>query len=267
MQVKSTALSHHYCSSSPGSTVGTDAANDRPPPFRGLYPKGTDAGSRPDNKEGFQIGRDLPAEHPKVQRGLVNHGPNLWPSAMPELRATLEAYRDRMAVLGQHLVRLVALSLELDEDYFDEGFQDHVITTRLLHYPPQDGVGEGNELGAGAHTDWGLITMLYQDEVGGLEVLNADGEWVRAPHIPGTFVVNLGDLVPKLTNGLYLSNTHRVLNTTGVRRYSVPTFFDLDYDYVVTAVPTVLDENEQPGPGITTGDHLAEMLRRTYAAS
>ena len=128
-------------------------------------------------------------------------------------------------------------------------------------------VGEGNELGAGAHTDWGLITMLYQDEVGGLEVLTADGEWVRAPHIPGTFVVNLGDLVPKLTNGLYLSNTHRVLNTTGVRRYSVPTFFDLDYDYVVTAVPTVLDENEQPGPGITTGDHLAEMLRRTYAAS
>lgn len=109
--------------------------------------------------------------------------------------------------------------------------------------------------------------MLYQDEVGGPEVLNADGEWVRAPHIPGTFVVNLGDLVPKLTNGLYLSNTHRVLNTTGVRRYSVPTFFDLDYDYVVTAVPTVLDENEQPGPGITTGDHLAEMLRRTYAAS
>lgn len=143
MQVKSTALSHHYCSSSPGSTVGTDAANDRPPPFRGLYPKGTDAGSRPDNKEGFQIGRDLPAEHPKVQRGLVNHGPNLWPSAMPELRATLEAYRDRMAVLGQHLVRLVALSLELDEDYFDEGFQDHVITTRLLHYPRRTASARG----------------------------------------------------------------------------------------------------------------------------
>ncbi|MEV8195644.1 2-oxoglutarate and iron-dependent oxygenase domain-containing protein, partial [Rhodococcus pyridinivorans] len=93
--------------------------------YRGYEPiavQTLDAGSRPDNKEGFQIGRDLPAEHPKVQRGLVNHGPNLWPSAMPELRATLEAYRDRMAVLGQHLVRLVALSLELDEDYFDEGF-------------------------------------------------------------------------------------------------------------------------------------------------
>lgn len=183
---------------------------------------------------------------------------------MPELRTELEAYRDRMSELCKHLVGLLALSLELPEDYFAGGYDDYVVTTRLLHYPPQVGVGEGNEIGAGAHTDWGLITMLLQDEVGGLEVLNADGEWIRAPHIPGTFVVNLGDLVPVLTNGLYRSNTHRVLNTAGVDRYSVPTFFDLDYDYVVTPVPGTLTDDTTPR-SITVGDHLNEMLTKTYA--
>ncbi|OZC33578.1 isopenicillin N synthase family dioxygenase [Gordonia polyisoprenivorans] len=237
--------------------------------YRGYEPiavQTLDAGSRPDNKEGFQIGRDLPADHPKVRRGVANHGPNLWPDNMPELRTEIEAYRDRMADLGKHLVRLLALSLDQPEDYFDPGFDEHVITTRLLHYPPQDGVGEGNALGAGAHTDWGMITMLLQDQVGGLEVLNADGHWIRAPHIPGTFVVNLGDLVPILTNGLYRSNTHRVLNTADVDRYSVPTFFDLDYDYLVTPVATTLAQGEPAGPGVTVGEHLADMLRRTYTA-
>ncbi|MGV5048023.1 isopenicillin N synthase family dioxygenase [Rhodococcus pyridinivorans] len=235
--------------------------------YRGYEPLAVqtlDEGSKPDNKEGFQIGRDLPLDHPKVVRGVANHGPNVWPSVMPELRVDLEAYRDSIAELGQHLVRLLALSLDQSEDYFDAGFPEHVVTTRLLHYPPQTQVREGNELGAGAHTDWGLVTILLQDEVGGLEVLNADGDWIRAPHIPGTFVVNLGDLVPVLTNGLYRSNAHRVLNTAGVDRYSVPTFFDLDYDYVIKPIASTLADGAHAGPAITVGDHLDAMLRRTY---
>ncbi|NLE82021.1 MAG: isopenicillin N synthase family oxygenase [Rhodococcus sp.] len=235
--------------------------------YRGYEPLAAqtlDEGSKPDNKEGFQIGRDLSAEHPKVVRGVANHGPNQWLPGMPEMRTELEDYRDRMTALGRHLLGLLALSLDQPEDYFEPGFPEHVVTTRLLHYPPQPAVLEGNELGAGAHTDWGLITMLLQDEVGGLEVLNADGDWIRAPHIPGTFVVNLGDLVPVLTNGLYRSNAHRVLNTAEVDRYSVPTFLDLDYDYVIEPVPGSLAAGEQSSQAITVGDHLAAMLHRTY---
>ena len=99
-----------------------------------------------------------------------------------------------------------------------------------LHYPPHPSDAKSNQLGAGAHTDWGLITFLLQDDVGGLEVRNAAGQWLRAEPIDGTFVVNLADLVPRITNGLYHSTMHRVLNNVSGRdRYSVATFFNPNY--------------------------------------
>lgn len=232
-----------------------------PPAFQTL-----DTGSAADNKEGFQIGKDLGPDHPYVWRGLPNHGPNQWPAAMPELKTVMEDYLLRMHDLAHHLTGLLALSLDLPENYFAPGYAEDAISSRLLYYPSQDGVGEGNQLGAGAHTDWGLITILLQDSIGGLEVADGNGDWIQAPPVDGTFVVNLGDLVPVMTNGLYLSNMHRVLNTAGARRYSVPTFYDLDYDYVAEAVPTTLAEGESAPERITVGDHLTNMFRRTYTA-
>ncbi|MGW0037817.1 isopenicillin N synthase family dioxygenase [Gordonia sp. NPDC003376] len=224
-----------------------------------------DEGSQPDLKEGFQVGRDLADDHPYVARGFANHGANQWPEVMPALRGVTENYIEHMRSLGTHLVRLLALSLEQPQDYFDAALDEVVVTTRMLHYPPQQSVGAGNQLGAGAHTDWGLITLLLQDEVGGLEVQNADGEWIRAPHIPGTFVVNLGDMVPVLTNGLYHSTMHRVLNCSSARdRYSVPTFFDLDYEYVIEPVPSCVADGVPTREPVTVGQHIAEMFRRTY---
>lgn len=226
-----------------------------------------DEGSPPDLKEGFLIGNDLDESHPYVQQGVPNTGPNQWPEKPEGFKASFNEYMDLMRELGRKLSSLLALSLELPETYFsEEDLADPLMIGRLLHYPPQEhGVIE-NQLGAGAHFDWGLLTMLLQDEIGGLEVLNSDGDWIQAPNIPGTLVVNLGEMIRVLTNGLYRSNMHRVVNITGGRsRYSCPTFFDPDYFYKVKCVPTCLPESgELEFPETTVGEHIAYMYEKTY---
>lgn len=171
--------------------------------------------------------------------------------------------------LGRHLLGFLALSLDLSEDYFAEGLVEPQFTSRLLHYAPHPKNAKFNQLGAGAHSDWGLITMLLQDDIGGLEVQNVAGDWIAAPPIPGTFVVNLGELVQVLTNGLYHSNLHRVINNSSERsRYSVPIFFDPDYFYRVKCVPTLWPEAGEPDfPETTVGEHIAYMFRKTYGLS
>lgn len=223
-----------------------------------------DDGSQPDLKEGFMAGRDLGSDHPYVVQKVPYHGSNQWLADDQAMREATEQYVETMRALGIHLAGILALSLDLPESYFETGVDEAMVTTRFLHYPPQTDVGEGNQLGAGAHTDWGLLTILMQDDVGGLEVQNADGDWVNAPPIPDTFVINLGDMVPVLTNGLYHSNMHRVYNKSPERhRYSVPTFFDLDYFYRIKAVPTV--EAVAGSEEVTVGEHIANMYRKTYA--
>ncbi|SAK79701.1 2-oxoglutarate-dependent ethylene/succinate-forming enzyme [Caballeronia hypogeia] len=221
-----------------------------------------DDGSMPDLKEGFMAGIDGLQAY--VTKGAYN-SKNQYPESMPALSHATDTYLQTMLSLGRHLLSVLALSLDLPEDYFSQGVEKPMITTRLLHYPPQDKIGEGNQLGAGAHTDWGMLTMLLQDDVGGLEVRNADGEWVRAPYIPGTFVVNLGDMVPLLTNGLYHSNMHRVLNTASDRhRYSVPTFFDPNYFYRIEPLASCEAAQDRSAGECTVGEHIAEMYAKTY---
>jgi isopenicillin N synthase-like dioxygenase len=225
-----------------------------------------DDGSPPDLKEGFLIGCDLDENHPYVRDGVPNCGANLWPSKPEGFRPTYEAYVDEMFRVGRHLMGLIALSLDLPEDYFAEGLAEPLFNSRLLRYAPQPEDAAFNQIGAGAHTDWGMITILLQDDVGGLEVENAAGEWISAPPIPGTFVINLGEMVRVLTNGMYHANLHRVLNNhSGKDRFSVPTFFDPSYFYEVKCAATCLPESGTPDfPATTVGGHIAEMYRKTY---
>ena len=235
------------------------------PSMRGYEPmaiQALDDGSRPDFKEGFMAGIDgLQAYTTNGEFNSLNQ----WPKSNPEIRVQVEAYIQAMAGLGKHLLGMLALSLELPEGYFSDGLDNPMITTRLLHYPPQPRVGDGNQIGAGAHTDWGMITMLLQDDVGGLEVRNADGEWIRAPHIPNTFIINLGDMVPVLTRGIYRSNMHRVLNLNPERhRYSVPTFFDPSYHYRIKPLTHFEGAQEFSQEERTVGEHIAKMYAKTY---
>ncbi len=149
---------------------------------------------------------------------------------MPGFREALDAYYFPMLDLGRHLMRLLALSLGEPEDCFDAAFRAPSASLRLLRYPPQPADAESNQLGAGAHTDWGAITLLAQDDCGGLEVENARGEWLRAVPVPDTFVVNLGDMIARWTNGAYHSNMHRVMNNvSGRNRHSLVLFFNPEY--------------------------------------
>lgn len=241
----------------------------RSPCNRGYEPMGgqtLDSDTPPDLKEGFYMGWHLEPDHPLVQAGLPNHGPNVWPPALPGFEAQMAAYYAAMFDLGRRIARLVALSLELAENHFDAGFETPMTILRLLHYPPQPHDAPPNQLGAGAHTDWGLITILAQDDCGGLEVRNADGNWLRADPIPETFVVNLGDMLERWTNGMYHSNLHRVLNRASRRdRFSVPFFFEPSYHTRVECLPTCTSADHPPRYApCTAGEHIANMYRHTY---
>jgi isopenicillin N synthase-like dioxygenase len=215
-----------------------------------------DNASPADLKESFNFAAPPPAGTPDATT-------NLWPTDLPGFREGLEAYYERVLQLGLHISRLIALSLQMPVDFFDAGLQFPTASLRLLRYPPQPDSAQNNQLGAGAHTDWGWITLLAQDDRGGLEVETASGDWIRAEPIPDTFVVNLGDLVARWTNGLYHSNMHRVMNNrSGKNRHSLVLFYNPAYDTHVECLPTCLEPGEVPKfPPCTSGEHIAQRGR------
>ncbi|MBX9761390.1 MAG: isopenicillin N synthase family oxygenase [Beijerinckiaceae bacterium] len=223
----------------------------------------------PDLKESFYCGLDLPADHPLSLKKLRGYGHNQWPASFPQMSAPLITYYGEMKLLGDRLLRMIARSLELDEGWFQPYFQPPAATLRLIKYPPQPPGAAFNQIGAGAHTDWGSITILAQDSAGGLEVRTIEGEWIDAPPVPGAFVINLGDLMARWTNGLYSSNMHRVKNNrSGGDRYSLPFFMSPQPDAVIAPVPgSVSEERPQLFPVCTSADHLNEMFRRSYGYS
>lgn len=221
----------------------------------------------PDLKEGFYIGEELGDDDPRVRAGRFNHGPNQWPAELPAFRAPMQTYFDAMMDLGALLMQGLALSLGLPERHFDPFTHQAMGTLRLLHYPPQPPHPLPGEKGCGAHTDFGAVTLLLQDDSGGLQVYDENGQrWIDAPPLPGTYVVNMGDLILRWTNGRYRSDLHRVINVSGRERYSVPFFYTGNPDHVVECFPQCLEAGESPRwPTVTVEQHLAECYRRTYA--
>ncbi len=241
---------------------------------RGFDPIGwqvLDPGRPADIKESFYTGVDRDATDPLVRAGTPNHGPNQWPdeAVAPGFRTAVQAYDAAVFALSRRLMRTVALGLGLSADHFEHYLQDPMPVLRLLHYPKQPATAEPGQIGCGAHTDWGGITVLAQDDAGGLQLQSPGGEWIEAEPVEGSLVVNLGDLMQRWTNDRYRSTLHRVINRhSGRDRYSIAYFFDIDYHAEVSALPGCFDAGNPPRYApITAGEHVVEMYRRTQVAA
>src|SRR5580704_16078980 len=206
------------------------------PAWRGYFPVGAELTSgRPDLKEGLYFGTELPDDDPRVRAGLPLHGRNLFPAQVPRLGPLVLAYLDALTTAGQAVLAGVALSLGLDAAYFADGCTaDPTILFRIFHYPPS--LPQAGGWGVGEHTDYGLVTLLAQDDSGGLQVAAPEG-WIDAPPIPGTLVCNIGDMLDRLTGGWYHSTPHRVRNLSGHGRLSFPFFLDPGFDAEVPPLP------------------------------
>ena len=236
---------------------------------RGYEPLGNqtlEANAPPDLKEGYYIGPDLPLDAPEVLAGKFNFGPNQWPERAAFKSAMLD-YSAAVTELSELLMEGLALSLNLPADYFDEFCRDANPILRLLHYPPQPANPQPNEKGCGAHTDWGGVTLLLQDDNPGLQVWDQETQaWLHADPIPGTYVVNLGDMIARWTNDLYRSTLHRVVNISGRERFSVPFFYSGNPNHEVRCLPVCLAEGESPRYApVTVEQHMIDMYRTTYA--
>jgi isopenicillin N synthase-like dioxygenase len=214
--------------------------------WRGYFPVGGELTSgRVDLKEGIYFGAELEKDHPLVTAGTPMHGPNLFPSNIPQFRDIVLNYMTAMTRLGHCLVAGMALSLGLEESYFADRYtSEPLVLFRTFNYPaPSSHSGFESSLGVGEHTDYGLLTILKQDMSGGLEI-KTKSLWLPAPPLPNSFVCNIGDMLDRMTGGRYLSTPHRVRNTTGRNRLSFPFFFDPNFNAVVQPITAGKEAND-----------------------
>lgn len=214
------------------------------PAWRGWFPVGGELTSgEPDRKEGVYLGTELPADDPRVLARTPLHGANLLPDEPVGLREAALRWIEAATGVGEALLRGLALGLGLDEDWFARTLTaEPTVLFRAFHYPP----GDEDSWGVGEHTDYGLVTVLAQDHHGGLQV-RAAGEWIDVPADPDVLVVNVGDMLDRMTRGRYRSDPHRVRNLSGQDRVSFPLFLDPSWDAEVVALPDHVFADEAPG--------------------
>ena len=215
--------------------------------YRGYLPMGARAYSgRADLIHSFKMQIELPPDDPDIMAGKPLHMPNKWPEGLPGFRATLLDYYAEMEMLSHAIMRGFALALGQEAEFFRPFFRKPLTQLSLLHYPPQASDAPEDQFGIRPHTDTSAFTILGTDPVGGLQVRPLGQEWVAAPHIPGTYLINIGDMMARWTNDEFTSTPHRVINSTGQERISVPFFANPDYDAVVTCMPQCQSPDRPP---------------------
>ena len=219
--------------------------------------------ARPDLKESFVWGLDVDDTDPDYRSGRPLAGPNQWPAGLPRMRATFMRYFEECNGLGKLLLRAFAASLDIEPDYFIRAFEKPITRCSVIYYPPQPPAMGAEQFGVAPHSDFGTLTLLYQDNVGGLQVKDANGDWVTAHPIAGTYVVNVGDLLARWTNNRFASTEHRVINSSGRERLSCAAFVDPDFETVVAPVVKA-GESAQFEP-TTAGEYLVQRFGKAFA--
>jgi isopenicillin N synthase-like dioxygenase len=211
-----------------------------------------------DHKEAFNIGLELSPNHPAIIEGRPFRGSNFWPD-LPGWREVMLDYYDRCWAAGRLIHRGLCLDLGIDEAFFEDKLDEPIGILRLLHYPPPNRP-EAGSLGAGAHCDYGNLTLLATDGVAGLQVRRRGGGWIDAPTIPGALICNIGDCLMRWTGDTYVSTPHRVV-TPMADRYSLAFFLDPNPDAIVETLPGMVAKY----PPIMAGEYLTQQLHATYA--
>lgn len=203
------------------------------------------ANTRPNLSESFYIVTDKAPDDREIVAGNPLYGLNKWPTEMPSFRARTMTYFEAMRPLGHPMISLVASSLGLAGDYFDADFREPTITLRLIRYPSHDRAEE-DQFGFAPHIDTSFLTLLAQSALPGLEVLTKEGDWIRPPAIPGTFVVNTGEMLSRYSNDRYKPTPHRVVNANTALRHAIPFFYGPSLEAVIRPVPTCISETDPP---------------------
>ena len=211
---------------------------------------------KPNQSESFMMMREDKSELPDVYLS----GPNQWPK-LENFKEVLEKYTCNMTKLGRNLMRLALLSSGVKDLSVMHSLDTPTIWLRLLHYPPISKNSPSDLYGSAPHTDFGCLTILAQDEIGGLQVQTREGEWIDVPKLEGSFVVNVGDMLSRYTNGLLRSTPHRVINKSGKERFSCPFFFDPHTNAVVQPLKGTGKPKFSP---INFGEFLREELEASY---
>ncbi len=233
-----------------------------------LLEENTDPTARGDLHEAFDIAHELPETEPERAAAARYHGANQWPAAasLPGFRDAIETYYAAMHALGHRLFAAFALALDLPEDYFVPLTNRPTAILRILSYPSQDGPIDPRQIGIGAHSDYDCFTILAQETVPALQILNQQGRWIDAPPVRGTFVINIADQMARWTNDIFASTVHRALNTSGRARYSMPFFLGSNHDTLIEALPGCVSTNRPAKyPPVLAGDYIQSRFDATYA--
>lgn len=214
--------------------------------------------TKPNQSASFMLMREDAEPDPEVYLS----GPNQWPD-LDGFRPIAEAYAAAMTVLGRRLMRIALLASGASDFDLLDAFNTPTTWLRLLHYPPHPGPIPDDLYGSAPHTDFGALTLLAQDPVGGLQVQTPLGDWVDAPYRPGTLVVNVGDMLHRISNGRLLSTPHRVINRSGRERFSIPFFFD---PHVNTMIAPAAGTGEPKFSSLRFADFLRHQLEAAYDA-
>ena len=231
--------------------------------------------------------RELALDHAEAKKWPTLHGPNYWPKSadLPHFRETVTSYFDAVRSLGPRVMRIIAMALDLPSDYFASPgyFDEPLVTLGANHYSSRESVPSEGLLGIGAHTDYGALTFLATDEVPGLQIspsghntttneigLRAEGavatEWIDVQPMKGAFVVNMGDMMERWTNGRLPSTLHRVVNKSGKERFSLALFFEPNADCVVEVLPTCFDAKDDP-PRFSRVERYGDWLQAKFDAT